>query len=214
MPAPAHPRPGATPARPLSDNRIVDLDHRHLSPQRLGQGRALRYQMTRHRARHCIPTLWLQLQAKWHLFVRAHAPQSKVLSTMKNGLIRTFDTAGEVISWRIALIAPEGDRLVLHLEPLRRAVSCPMCGTWSQRVHSRYRRRPWDVPWGCWPVQLVVHARRFFCDAPTCPRRNSSLGTRDIKRTWEERTAGEPRPQGAPPSIKRSPVAHLWRCSD
>ena len=74
-------------------------------------------------------------------------------------------------SWRIALIAPEGDRLVLHLEPLRRAVSCPMCGTWSQHVHSRYRRRPWDVPWGRWPVQLVVHARRFLCDVPTCPQR-------------------------------------------
>jgi len=27
------------------------------------------------------------------------------------------------------------------------------------------------VPWGRWPVQLVIHARRFFCDALTCPRR-------------------------------------------
>ena len=98
MPAPAHPRPDATPARPLSDNRIVDLDDRHLSPQRFGQGRALRYQMTRRRARHCIPTLWLQLQAKWYLFVGAHAPQSKVLSTMKNGLIRTFDPDVKIIS--------------------------------------------------------------------------------------------------------------------
>jgi transposase len=74
-------------------------------------------------------------------------------------------------SWRIASIAPEGDRLVFHLEPMRRAVSCPMCGTRSQRVHSRYRRKPWDVPWGQWPVQLIIHARRFFCDVPTCPRR-------------------------------------------
>jgi len=74
-------------------------------------------------------------------------------------------------SWQIALIASEGDRLVLHLDPLRRAVPCPMCGTRSQRVHSRYHRRPWDVPWGRWPVQLVIHARRFFCDALTCPRR-------------------------------------------
>ena len=41
----------------------------------------------------------------------------------------------------------------------------------SQRVHSRYRRHPWDLPWGRWPVQVVVHARRLFCDAPTCPRR-------------------------------------------
>jgi transposase len=38
-------------------------------------------------------------------------------------------------------------------------------------VHSRYQRHPWDVPWGRWPVQLVVPARRFFCEAPTCLRR-------------------------------------------
>jgi hypothetical protein len=51
-------------------------------------------------------------------------------------------------TWRIALIAPERDRLILHLEPVRRAVACPVCGTRSQRVHSRYHRKPWDVSWG------------------------------------------------------------------
>jgi transposase len=74
-------------------------------------------------------------------------------------------------TWRITVIAPERDRLVLHLEPLRRAVACPVCGTQSQRVHSRYRCKPWNLPWGGWPVQLVVHARRFFCDTLTCSRR-------------------------------------------
>jgi transposase len=74
-------------------------------------------------------------------------------------------------TWRIAAIAPEGDRLVLHLEPVRSAGSCPVCMTLSQRVHSRYYRQPWDLPWGRWPVQLVVQARRFFGDTPTCPRR-------------------------------------------
>jgi transposase len=37
-------------------------------------------------------------------------------------------------------------------------------------VHSRSRRQPWDLPWGRWPVQVVVHARRFCCDVSTCPR--------------------------------------------
>jgi transposase len=50
-------------------------------------------------------------------------------------------------------------------------VACPVCATPSQRVHRRYQRHPWDVPWGRWPVQLVVQARRFFCEAPTCLRR-------------------------------------------
>jgi transposase len=74
-------------------------------------------------------------------------------------------------TWRIAVIAPERDRLVLHLEPMRPAVACPVCGTGSRRVRSRYRRKPWDLPWGHWPVQLVVHARRFYCDVPACLRR-------------------------------------------
>ncbi|HSF34033.1 MAG TPA: ISL3 family transposase [Candidatus Tectomicrobia bacterium] len=73
-------------------------------------------------------------------------------------------------TWRIRLIAAERDRLVLHLDPLRRTVACPACGTRSRRVHSRYHRTPWDLPWGRWPVQLIVHARRFFCDVPTCLR--------------------------------------------
>ena len=62
--------------------------------------------------------------------------------------------------WRIAAIARARDRLVLHLEPLRRPVACPVCGTRSRCVHRRYRRKPQDFPWGRRPVQLIVHARR------------------------------------------------------
>lgn len=74
-------------------------------------------------------------------------------------------------AWQIGKIVPEQDHIVLYLEPRRTAVACPICGTDSRRIHSYYRRRPWDVPWGQWPVYLVVHARRFFCEAPGCPRR-------------------------------------------
>ena len=63
-------------------------------------------------------------------------------------------------TWRIAAIVPERHRLVLYLEPMRLAVACPICGTQSRRVHSRYRRKPWDVPWGFWPVPLAIQARR------------------------------------------------------
>ena len=60
---------------------------------------------------------------------------------------------------------------MVQVEPRRRAVACPVCGTRSRRVHGRYRRQPWAVPWGLWPVPLLVHARRFFGNAPACPRR-------------------------------------------
>jgi transposase len=74
-------------------------------------------------------------------------------------------------AWRISQMAPEQDRIILYLEPVRTVVACPVCGTDSQRIHSSYQRRPWDLPWGLWLVQLVVHVRRFFCDHPACPRR-------------------------------------------
>jgi transposase len=61
--------------------------------------------------------------------------------------------------------------VVGHLDPMRTTAACPVCATPSRRVHRRYQRRPWDLPWGQWPVPLVVQARRFFGDAPTCLRR-------------------------------------------
>ena len=72
--------------------------------------------------------------------------------------------------WRLSLVTLGRATVVLHLEPRRGAACCPDCGTESRKVHSRYRRTPWDVPWAKWPVQLVIHARRFFCDNPGCPR--------------------------------------------
>jgi transposase len=48
------------------------------------------------------------------------------------------------------------------------ASACPGCGTRSERVHSRYRRRLADLPLAGKPVQLVVLARRFHCDAVLC----------------------------------------------
>jgi transposase len=47
---------------------------------------------------------------------------------------------------------------------------CPGCGTLSARIHSRYERKLNDLPIGGRRVELVVRARRFFCDAPTCAR--------------------------------------------
>lgn len=73
--------------------------------------------------------------------------------------------------WRLGLIELLHDRILIHLEPRRESVPCPHCGTRSNRIHSRYWRRPWDLSWSSWPVQLVVHARKFFCDHASCLRR-------------------------------------------
>ena len=48
---------------------------------------------------------------------------------------------------------------------------CPACRAPSKRIHSRYRRRLSDLPWAGRSVQLVLLARRFYCDKVLCGRR-------------------------------------------
>ena len=77
----------------------------------------------------------------------------------------------ETSYWKVMKTAVDGDRLVLHLIPVRVWVACPLCGVCSRRIHSRYRRRALDLPWLSCPVQSIIQARRFFCDSPECERR-------------------------------------------
>ena len=49
------------------------------------------------------------------------------------------------------------------------AKSIPVCASPSRRLNSRYRRKPWDLPWGLSPVPLLVQAHRCCCDEPSRP---------------------------------------------
>jgi transposase len=72
-----------------------------------------------------------------------------------------------------ASVGAESERwcIVLVVEPTRVAVPCPRCGELSRRQHRRYDRHPLDLPWRGKTVRMRVHSRRWFCDAPTCPRK-------------------------------------------
>jgi hypothetical protein len=60
-----------------------------------------------------------------------------------------IDPLGAVADrWQITLVVVEHDgSLVLVAEPARIAVPCPRRGELSRRSHSRYARRPVDLPW-------------------------------------------------------------------
>jgi transposase len=61
--------------------------------------------------------------------------------------------------------------LLLVLARVRAATAvCPMCGTVSGRVHSRYDRRLADASIGGRQVEIRLEVRRFFCPAPGCRR--------------------------------------------
>src|SRR6266851_9969753 len=84
----------------------------------------------------------------------------------------TASVGAESERWCIVLVVVERDgSLVLVVEPTRVAVLCPECGELSRRQHSRYERRPLDLPWRGQTVRMRVHSRRWFCDEPTCPRK-------------------------------------------
>lgn len=74
--------------------------------------------------------------------------------------------------WSLSAIVVEADdSLTLCLLPARAEAGCPLCGVPSQRRHSRYTRHALDLPWRGTTVRLRIHSRRFFCEAPACPRR-------------------------------------------
>ena len=71
-----------------------------------------------------------------------------------------------------------------------RASACPDCGSPSERVHSRYRRRLADLPISGRPVRLMVLARRFYCNAVLCGRRVfAERFDADVLAPWARRAA-------------------------
>jgi transposase len=68
-------------------------------------------------------------------------------------------------------VAIDADRFVILIRASAPTCRCPLCGAICGRVHSRYERNLADLPAAGRRTQLVLRARRFFCDAPACERR-------------------------------------------
>ena len=62
-------------------------------------------------------------------------------------------------------------RIVMVLQTRRNEACCPLCGTPSRRVHSRYLRRLADLPWEGISVRIELRTRRFFCVCIECSQR-------------------------------------------
>jgi transposase len=79
---------------------------------------------------------------------------------------------------------------VIAVRPAIKTSPCPRCGTVSARIHSRYRRRLTDLPIANRPVQIVIQARRFHCDAVICGRRIfAERFDKNVLAPWARRTA-------------------------
>ena len=73
---------------------------------------------------------------------------------------------------RVEQVAPD-DPAHLHIAArgLGRGHPCPECGKASNSIHSRYQRRPADLPSLGRTVRLRLRVHRFYCRNAACARR-------------------------------------------
>src|SRR5215469_18275216 len=62
-------------------------------------------------------------------------------------------------------------QLVLHVTAISSSAPCPLCDQPATHLHSRYRRVVKDLPCAGQHVQLILYARKFFCDTAACARK-------------------------------------------
>ena len=72
---------------------------------------------------------------------------------------------------KLVCLRPKDGAIQMELQACRTFACCPVCGTWSDRVHSRYSRQLGDLPWERLPVRILLSSRKFFCKGAGCRRR-------------------------------------------
>jgi transposase len=72
---------------------------------------------------------------------------------------------------KLVCLRPKNGTIQMELQACQTFSYCPMCGTSSRRVHSRYSRRLGDLPWERLPVRILLSTRKFFCMGDGCRRR-------------------------------------------
>ena len=87
--------------------------------------------------------------------------------------MRTIIAAHQLLpkGLKLECLSVESGRVSISVTSGAGRSRCPLCGRGSSRIHSRYSRTVSDLPWHGICVSLEVHARRFFCDEPSCERR-------------------------------------------
>ncbi len=76
----------------------------------------------------------------------------------------------------------------IDLSSTRQTARCPDCQRRSRRAHSRFTRVLADLPLGAVPVCVRLHARRFRCLHPSCPRQTFRERLPDLAPPYQRRT--------------------------
>lgn len=86
-------------------------------------------------------------------------------------------------------VASSTDAITIVASTSQPEVACPLCGSPTSRVHSRYLRTLAELPCLRLTVRLHLHTRRFFCDQPECPRAIFTERLPDVALPYARRTA-------------------------
>lgn len=82
----------------------------------------------------------------------------------------------------------EGGAVRIWVRSRNTEAACPDCAAVSSTVHSRYVRRPTDLPVGGRPVSILLAVRRFFCPNSRCARRTFAEQFEDLIARRRRRT--------------------------
>ena len=80
----------------------------------------------------------------------------------------------------VSAIEQGSNHLTIEVLPNTETCCCPGCGQASRSVHSRYRRRPADLPVSASRTTLSIRVRRFHCRNPCCRRRTFAEPVSDL----------------------------------
>lgn len=78
--------------------------------------------------------------------------------------------------------------ITLTLRTTSPTASCPLCGTASSHIQSRYTRTLRDLPSSGRPIRLIMHVRRFFCKKRTCSQKIFTERLPELCRSHAQRT--------------------------
>ena len=82
----------------------------------------------------------------------------------------------------------ESHHLTLTVSSTQTNAQCPLCGAWTQRIHSRYQRTLADLPCLDFSLILLVQVCKFFCPNSECRRRIFTERIPEVVAPWARKT--------------------------
>ncbi|WP_431732047.1 ISL3 family transposase [Adonisia turfae] len=82
----------------------------------------------------------------------------------------------------------EAHHLTINVSSAQAIAQCPLCGGFTQRIHSRYERTLADLPCVEFSLTLILQVCKFFCPNAACHRRIFTERIPTVAMPWARKT--------------------------